>query len=188
MMDNRKKPAELPVDKWVWGNERLIWGYAPEHAYTFKVLEPKKGREGCLSLQYHDQKSESWLVLRGVAWALVIVDGKVCTRVMRERDIQNLEPPMIHRLMGLSDDVQVLEPSTPDRHAADKTAPKDVIRLHCVLGREVAAPKDPEEARLIKLAVEYTEEAIRCCEEGKLPPEHNAEYLKGRGSFTLSGT
>ena len=185
MSESKDARNAIPVDRWVWGDERIIWGYAPDHAYTLKVLEPKRGRAGCLSLQYHHKKSESWFVLRGTAWALLIVDDQVCTRLMRPNDIQNIAASTVHRLMGVTDDVQVLEPSTPDRHAADKNAPKDVVRLHCVHGREVEKPRSAAEAKLIAQAIAWTEEAIACVEKGTLPPEYNAEFLVGRGSFAL---
>ena len=177
--------TKIKSDKWVWGQERIVWGFDPSHQYTFKILEPKKGREGCLSLQYHHQKSESWCVFAGVAWALIAVDGEVCTRIMRRGDIQNLPAGTIHRLMGVSDDVQVIEPSTPDRHAADKSVAKDVVRLHCVLGRPCDEPRDEKERELVKNAVALTEEAIACIEKGALPPEHNAEFLATRGAYSL---
>lgn len=179
-----KMPA-IAVDEWSWGRERIVWGYAPTHQYTFKVLEPKRGRAGCLSLQYHHRKSETWFTLRGVGWALIIVEGVICTRLLRAGDIQNLETGVVHRLMGVSDDLQVLEPSTPDAHAADKSVPKDVVRLHCVFGREVAAPRNAEEARLVAQAAETTEEAIAAIESGALPVEYNLELLMRHGAFRL---
>ncbi|MCB0333300.1 MAG: hypothetical protein KDD55_07360 [Bdellovibrionales bacterium] len=176
----------IQIDEWAWGREQIIWGYDPSHEYTCKILEPKKGRQGCLSLQYHHKKSESWIVYRGVAWAVIALEGKVCTRVLRKGDIQNLPAGSIHRLMGLSDDLQVIEPSTPDAHAADKSVKKDVVRLHCVFGRECSEPRSEEEAALVKTCIEYTEEAIGCVERGNEPPEHNREWLNSRGAFSLS--
>ena len=77
MADNgsaEKGRTEIQTDSWVWGNERIIWGYDSSHQYTFKILEPKRGHSGCMSLQYHHVKSETWLVLRGQLWTLFIVD------------------------------------------------------------------------------------------------------------------
>lgn len=172
-------------DTWPWGNELVIWGYSPEHKYTFKILEPKKGRAGCLSLQYHHEKSESWLCVRGIAWALVVVADQVCTRILRAGDVQNLPTGCIHRLMGVSDDVQVAEPSTPDRHAADKSAPKDVVRLHCVLGRDVAKARTPAEATIVTRAIEITEEAIAAIEKGTIPKEYNPQIVMGFGGLKI---
>jgi hypothetical protein len=176
----------LQIDQWVWGREKIVWGFHPSHKYTFKIIEPLKGRQGCMSLQYHNQKSETWLVIRGIAWGLVVVDGKVCTRLMRPGDIQNLPTGCIHRMMGVTDDVQVVEPSTPDAHAADKSVPKDVVRLHCVLGREVASPRNEAEAEIVKRCIDATEDAIRAIEGGRLPVEQNLESLQGYGAANIN--
>lgn len=172
----------MKIDEWIWGKEKIIWGYDPSHQYTFKILEPKVGRLGCLSLQYHNAKSETWLQLRGVSWILVVVDGTVCTKLMRPGDVQPLPQGVIHRLMGVTSDVQVVEPSTPDKHAADKTVPKDVIRLHCVLGREVSEGRNDSEKKIILECIQKTEEAIAYLEAGKEPKEYNIELLKKLGA------
>ena len=176
----------MQVDVWPWGREQIIWGFEPSHEYTLKILEPKKGRTGCLSLQKHDGKSETWICLRGIAWTLVVADGVVCTKLMRPGDVQNLDKGVIHRLMGVTDDVQVLEPSTPDAHAADKTAPKDVVRLHCMMGRECTDPINEKETEIVKRCIEVSEEACAFIDRGELPPEHNAEHLCGRGALRIA--
>lgn len=173
------------VDNWVWGTERILWGFEAHHRYTFKVLEPKLGTQGCMSLQYHDEKSESWLVLRGAVWTLFIVGGVVCTRIMRPRDGQHIIPGVIHRLAGMTADAQVLEPSTPDRHAADKTVKKDVVRLHCVHGRPCVDGRDDEERRLVAESIAITESAMKDIEAGRTPPELHLEVLKQYGAFVL---
>jgi len=170
------------VDRWVWGTETILWGFKPDHDYTLKVLEPLVGRPGCLSLQYHNRKTESWITWQGIAWGLLVIEDTVCTRIMRSGDIQAIDRGVIHRLMGLSPDCKVIEPSTPDHHAADKNQPKDVIRLHCVLGRDVIAPRDAAEAVIVAQAIKITEEAIACVEAGKLPPEYGAEILARNGA------
>lgn len=169
------------VDEWVWGREQIIWGFAPTHRYTLKILEPKKGRIGCLSLQYHQDKSESWIVFQGTAWVLVVVEGKVCTRLMRPGDVQNVGAQSLHRLAAVTDDLKVIEPSTPDVHAADKSLPKDVVRLHCVHGRQCALPRDEVEADLIRESISVTEEALAAIERGEVPGERNLELLLRSG-------
>jgi len=176
----------MAVDTWVWGTERILWGFEPQHQYTFKVLEPKVGSAGCMSLQYHHEKSESWLVLRGEIWALFIVDGKVCTRIMRPRDGQHIIPGVIHRLAGISADAQMLEPSTPDRHAADKSVPKDVVRLHCVHGRECVLGRNAEEVALIDESIGVTISAMAAIAAGSPPAEINTDILARFGAFNLS--
>lgn len=175
----------VKTDEWVWGTEMIVWGYESSHAYTFKIIEPKQGRAGCMSLQYHNEKSETWLVLRGTIWGLAVIGDTVCTRLMSAGDIQNLPTGVIHRLMGVTADARVAEPSTPDRHAADKSVKKDVVRLHCVLGRECVAPRDAREEKIVKQAILYTEEAIAAIERGQMPIEHNRALLDSHGALRL---
>ncbi len=139
-----------------------------------------------MSLQYHAEKSETWVVWRGVIWGLIVIGGAVCTRLMRAGDVQNLETGCIHRLMVERADAQVLEPSTPDRHAADQTVPKDVVRLHCVLGRAVSPPRSAGEAAIVQTAIEFTEEAIASIEAGQLPKEHNLDVLIRNGAVSIA--
>lgn len=183
---NTQQGGSAKIDEWVWGRERIIWGYANDHLYTLKLLEPKRGRMGCLSLQYHHKKSESWVVYRGVAWALMVFGGKVCTRIMRAGDVQNLPAGVIHRIMGVTEDLQVIEPSTPDQHAADKAVAKDVVRLHCVHGREVVLPRNDSEARIVAECVGLTEEAIRLVEKGEVPPEYRLDTAMQNGGSSLN--
>ncbi len=175
----------VQVDTWVWGNEKILWGYDLSHKYTYKTLEPKKGRLGCLSLQYHHEKSETWAIFRGVAWALVVVDDTVCTRIMRPGDVQNLAALAVHTITAISDDLVVLEASTPDRHAADKSLPKDVVRLHCLFGRPCVKPKDDREAAMLKRCIDVIDEAMLCIDRGKLPPEYSRAFLDTHGAFSI---
>ena len=180
------KKSHLPhVDSWIWGKEVLIWGAASTHQYTCKVLQPKVGRSGMLSLQYHHEKSESWIQLTGMSWAMIIINGVISTRIMRPGDVQNIECGVIHRLMGLTNDCQIIEPSTPDKHAADKTIAKDVVRLHCVLGREIARPRNSAETALIIEAIKISEDAIKAVESGALPEEINVSALMAQTGFQL---
>ena len=175
----------MKIDSWVWGNEKVIWGYDRSHKYTLKVLEPKVGRAGCLSLQYHLEKSETWIGFRGKAWALAVIGEEVATTILETGSVLPLPAGTIHRLMGVTDDCQIIEPSTPDRHAADKSVTKDVIRLHCVLGREAVPPRDDTEAGIVKRCIELTEEAISFIESGRLPNCYNAEAIKLLGASSL---
>ena len=171
----------IPVDEWVWGQESLLWGYDSSHAYTLKILAPKVGRAGCLSLQYHHEKSETWFVLSGEIWALMIQSGEVITRIMKKGDFQNLPAGTVHRMMALSDDAKVLESSTPDRHAADKSVPKDVVRLHCVHGRECESFDDAGQQAVVERSIQVTEEAIATFERGGRPAEIGLGVLEGAG-------
>lgn len=164
------------VDKYIWGEEVILWGYDLSHKYTLKILKPKMGAAGCLSLQYHNEKSESWAVFKGKAWALVVVDGVVCTKILEPGFVMNLPAGVIHRIAGLTQDIQVYETSTPDRHAADKTAQKDVIRLHCLHGREVTPANKNNEA-ILNQSITITLEAMEAIKRGSMPPEYNVEKL-----------
>jgi len=176
----------LPIyDEWVWGKEFLLSGSKVTDQYTFKILNPKKGKDGCLSLQYHNEKSETWFCIKGIAWALIIVNNKVCTRIMRPGDIQNLDTGVIHRIMSVTDDCMISEASTPDRHAADKSVTKDVIRLHCVHGRECIS-SDIISKETLAESIKYTEEAINLIENNKFPEEINSDYLKDYGACFIN--
>lgn len=177
---------KLPEDVWVWGKEKIVWGFDPRHQYTLKILEPKVGRAGCLSLQYHNAKSESWVCIKGAAWILIVAAGKVCTRVLRPGDIQNIPQGIMHRVASIEPGTQILEPSTPDRHAADKSVPKDVVRLHCYHGRPVSAPRDANEELLVREATVITDTAMDFIAQGKLPVVLHAEVLREHGAFSSS--
>lgn len=163
------------VDAYVWGSERILWGNSLSHKYTYKLLMPKVGRDGCLSLQSHKDKSETWLVVKGKVWSLTIKDWKIQTKILNEGDSLSIEAGTIHRLMGLTEGCIVAEASTPDRHAADKSITKDVTRWHCVFGRECSMPPSGEyEKELILAAIKLTEEAIA---QAPAPKEDSYQVL-----------
>lgn len=162
-----------------------MWGFDPGHRYTFKALEPKVGAAGCMSLQYHHEKSETWLMLRGEIWVLFIVDGAISTRIMRARDGQHITPGIIHRMAGITADAQVLEPSTPDAHAADKTAKKDVVRLHCMHGRECVPGRSEAEQKLVADSVTIADAAMVAIAAGRTPEEINPALMDRFGAFKL---
>lgn len=157
------------TDKYVWGEEDILFGYQPNHPYTFKLLKPKKGRVGCLSLQYHNQKSETWVVVTGIAWGVTIDDHHIKSYVLRPGEHLTLEAGTIHRLMAITDDTVVAEASTPDAYAADKEVTKDVVRLHCVHGRECQLPNDVFQCKQVLVAIHLTETAISLIEKNEVP-------------------
>ena len=88
-----------------WGHEIH---FTPENLpYMGKILHIEAGKR--LSLQYHDQKTESWYLLKGKV--TIILDGEEI----------NMEPGLgyttqvgqKHRLVGVLDS-DVLEVSTPE--------------------------------------------------------------------------
>jgi len=110
------------VDK-PWGYE-LIWAHT-EH-YVGKVLFVKAGES--LSLQYHEQKDESWLVQSGRArLELGAVGGSLEELEIAGGDAFHYAPGTVHRITAL-EDTTILEVSTPHLD--------DVVRLEDAYGRE----------------------------------------------------
>ena len=110
------------VDK-PWGHE-LIW--ALSDVYCGKVLFVKAGDS--LSLQYHEQKDESWLIQSGLAKIELGAVGEP----MRRGDVGpgaafSYRPHTVHRITAV-EDTTILEVSTPHLD--------DVVRLEDSYGRE----------------------------------------------------
>jgi mannose-6-phosphate isomerase len=107
-----------------WGYE-LIW--ADTDIYVGKVLFVKAGHS--LSLQFHRQKDESWLVQSGRAKLEL---GEVGESVLKEEIIVagaafHYPPGTVHRVTAI-EDTTILEVSTPHLD--------DVVRLEDAYGRE----------------------------------------------------
>jgi mannose-6-phosphate isomerase len=111
------------VDK-PWGHE-LIW--AVTDVYCGKVLFVKAGAS--LSLQFHNEKDESWYVQSGRA---VLELGEAGQKVLNEEVVAagaafHYVPGTVHRVTAL-EDTTILEVSTPQLD--------DVVRLEDLYGRE----------------------------------------------------
>jgi len=107
-----------------WGHE-LIW--ALSEAYAGKVLFVKAGAS--LSLQFHNEKDESWLVQSGRARLEL---GEAGQSVLDEEVISagaafRYRPGTVHRVTAI-EDTTILEVSTPQLD--------DVVRLEDRYGRE----------------------------------------------------
>jgi mannose-6-phosphate isomerase len=107
-----------------WGHE-LIWAEAEQ--YVGKVLFVKAGES--LSLQFHREKDESWLVHAGRAKVEL---GSAGDAVLNEEVVGpgaafRFRPGTVHRVTAL-EDTTILEVSTPQLD--------DVIRLEDRYGRE----------------------------------------------------
>ena len=107
-----------------WGWE-LIW--ALTDVYCGKVLFVRAGQS--LSLQFHNEKDESWLVQAGRA---KIELGAVGESVLKEEVVGpgaafHYRPGTVHRVTAL-EDTTILEVSTPHLD--------DVVRLADAYGRE----------------------------------------------------
>jgi mannose-6-phosphate isomerase-like protein (cupin superfamily) len=107
-----------------WGYE-LIWAEAD--AYVGKVLFVKAGE--ALSLQFHREKDESWLVQSGRAKVELgsAGDAMLEEEVVGPGAAFHFPPGTVHRVMAL-EDTTILEVSTPQLD--------DVVRLEDRYGRE----------------------------------------------------
>ena len=111
------------VDK-PWGYE-LIWAVTDD--YVGKILFVRAGQS--LSLQFHREKDESWLVHAGRA---TVELGGVGERVLKEEVVApgaafRFRPGTVHRVTAI-EDTTILEVSTPQLD--------DVVRLEDAYGRE----------------------------------------------------
>jgi mannose-6-phosphate isomerase len=107
-----------------WGYE-LIW--ARTEIYVGKVLFVKAGHS--LSLQFHREKDESWLVQSGRAKLEL---GEVGESILKEEVIGagaafHYVPGTVHRVTAI-EDTTIFEVSTPQLD--------DVVRLEDAYGRE----------------------------------------------------
>lgn len=122
--------AELPAVR--RAEETLVekpWGYEVRWAvtdrYLGKILHVRKGE--ALSLQYHQRKDETLLVVRGcVDTEIGFESGDLKTHRMREGDSVHLTPGTRHRLTAV-EDTDIYEVSTPEID--------DVVRLEDRYGR-----------------------------------------------------
>jgi len=126
-------PNIASLDRWAfevkrvekpWGHE-LIWALSEN--YCGKVLFVKAG--AALSLQFHNEKDESWLVQSGRAKLEL---GDVGQKLLNEEVIGagaafRYRPGTVHRVTAI-EDTTILEVSTPHLD--------DVVRLEDLYGRE----------------------------------------------------
>lgn len=110
------------VDK-PWGYE-LIWALTDD--YCGKILFVKAGES--LSLQFHREKDESWLLQSGRAQLEIGKPGDKTpnTEVVGPGAAFRIRPGTIHRVKAL-EDTTILEVSTPQL--------EDVVRLEDRYGR-----------------------------------------------------
>jgi mannose-6-phosphate isomerase len=122
-----------PLSRWAfetrrvekpWGNE-LIWAVSED--YVGKVLFVKAGES--LSLQYHEQKDESWFVQSGRARLELGTHGEesLVESEIGPGDAFRYRPGTVHRVTAI-EDITILEVSTPHL--------EDVVRLEDAYGRE----------------------------------------------------
>jgi mannose-6-phosphate isomerase len=112
-----KKIVEKP-----WGHE-LIWAHTER--YVGKILHVKQGES--LSLQYHRQKDETIMVLRGVLRFEFFRDGEPPQQQeLGPHQPFHITPGLRHRMTAV-EDCDIVEVSTPELD--------DVVRLEDRYGR-----------------------------------------------------
>lgn len=130
---NTDSPNIDSLDRWAfdprrvekpWGWE-LIW--ADTELYVGKVLFVKAGES--LSLQFHNEKDESWYVESGRAKLELGAAGQgiLNAEVITAGACFRYRPGTVHRVTAL-EDTTILEVSTPHLD--------DVVRLEDAYGRE----------------------------------------------------
>jgi mannose-6-phosphate isomerase len=126
-------PNIASLDRWAFDVRRVEkpWGYeliwALTDVYCGKVLFVKAGH--ALSLQFHREKDESWLVQSG---RVKLELGDVGQSVLLEEVVGagaafHYKPGTVHRVTAL-EDATILEVSTPHLD--------DVVRLEDAYGRQ----------------------------------------------------
>lgn len=94
-----------------WGQEIILT--EPGLPYTAKILCLKSGSN--LSLQYHDQKTETLTLIHGQAnLARGNQPGQLNTEVMASQTGYTIQPNTIHRIEATTD-CQIFEASTPEK-------------------------------------------------------------------------
>jgi mannose-6-phosphate isomerase len=121
-LDRWAFPARRVEKPWGW---ELIW--ADTELYLGKILFVGAGHS--LSLQFHNEKDESWYVQsgRGRLELGEVGQGILNTEVIVPGDAFHFVPGTVHRVTAL-EDLTILEVSTPHLD--------DVVRLEDAYGRE----------------------------------------------------
>jgi len=104
-----------------WGHELI---FAENERYVGKVLHLEAGHS--LSLQYHERKDETLLVLEGEVTLSVEIQGEMKDIRLRPGDTHRIRPGVRHRLTADSP-VDIVEVSSPELD--------DVVRLEDRYGR-----------------------------------------------------
>ncbi|MGH8911745.1 MAG: cupin domain-containing protein [Acidimicrobiia bacterium] len=113
-------PRQVPKP---WGSE-LIW--AETEDYVGKVIRITGGQR--LSLQLHNEKDESILVVSGTLRLHTGPDAdNVTSRLLEQGESAHIPPGLVHRFEAVTD-TELVEVSTPQL--------MDVVRLDDDYGRE----------------------------------------------------
>jgi mannose-6-phosphate isomerase-like protein (cupin superfamily) len=111
------------VDK-PWGHEE-IWAHTDRYVGKVLVIEPGKR----LSLQYHEKKDESVLVVRGtLRLHLENAGGELEVLDLGPGEHRRIPTGRTHRFEAVDERVELVEVSTPELD--------DVVRIEDDFGRE----------------------------------------------------
>ena len=117
MKDSKARRVEKP-----WGYE-LIWAHTERYVGKVLVIEPGKR----LSLQYHERKDESLLVIRGrLLLELEDEEGRLVEHELGPGEHCRIPTGRKHRFSGI-EQVELVEVSTPELD--------DVVRISDDFGR-----------------------------------------------------
>ena len=132
-MTNLSSPNFEGLDAFAHKQERIDkpWGWeqiwAKTDQYVGKILFVRAG--SALSLQFHNQKDETWYFQSGRAEVELALAGSAVTNreIIGPGAAFHLKPGTVHRLRAIEDTI-VFEVSTPQLD--------DVVRLEDLYGRE----------------------------------------------------
>lgn len=111
------------VDK-PWGHE-LIWAHTERYVGKLLVIEPGKR----LSLQYHEKKDESVLVIRGTLRLHIGPSLEEVEQIdLKPGQSFRIPTGYTHRFEALAEQVELVEVSTPELD--------DVVRVEDDFGRK----------------------------------------------------
>ncbi|GLL02151.1 cupin domain-containing protein [Dactylosporangium matsuzakiense] len=93
-----------------WGEER--WLVEESAPWGFKLIHIRAGQR--TSLQYHDQKEEACLILRGraVMYDAASPEDEIRATRVGPGDVVHIKPGHVHRFEGVTD-MTMVEVSTP---------------------------------------------------------------------------
>jgi mannose-6-phosphate isomerase-like protein (cupin superfamily) len=105
------EPHQLRVEK-PWGYELHLT--PPDAPYTMKIIHVDEGKR--LSLQVHDEKTETWTVMTGRGGVLLEdAEGEMQLIELKPGSGYTSQLGQKHRLVGLEGGCDFLEASTPER-------------------------------------------------------------------------
>jgi mannose-6-phosphate isomerase-like protein (cupin superfamily) len=123
MAEQREEHQPVQRVEKPWGFE--VW-FAITDRYAGKLIHIEAGEQ--LSLQFHERKDESLLVLSGeLELELEDSEGRLVSHRLRPGQCQRIEPHQRHRMRAPGSAVEICEVSTPELD--------DVVRLQDRYGR-----------------------------------------------------